>query len=432
MTTTQTGAKQNQQADAEAVFLAPRVVDETALRVFGDRLRELVERAEGARESLSGVSGQSAETIKSLEAMTHTQTRRAREIREALDRAAGVVERLDAARKGAAKEAERLSGFEKRSAGQLAALTEASAGVVERAETARAALDAAVREAEERAKGAGLEKIDAALERLVTATESARTERDALESAMKASAEAVRSAAQAADEARGLREQTDALLSAMRGTILECAEARDSADARLEALRSLVARTTSELESAEARVGSLAAEAAKLEQTAPGAGIDETALMRRIEAQIATHVREQIGEQIETRVGKALARHDRSEPAGAEVSEQLGEVRRSLEMLSGVTLEMAQRAQQAAAPIPAMAPATAGLEMASTPGTELGAAIEPDAEPKPRFERAAPAKPVRVRRASAPPVGASGELGDPARLRTLWAWSEGRGATLGA
>jgi chromosome segregation ATPase len=388
---------QKKAGDATEVFLSPRVVDETAFRAFSDRLRELVDRADRAQASLSGLSGESSEALKSLEAMTHTQTRKAREIREALDRVDATVRKLDEARARAAKEAERIAGHEKRTATELTErvrkLGDAGREIEERAAEASAALDERLARAETGAAALGerLAEATAKLESLEGIEETTAELRALVKDASERES--------ALREVRDFGEQAQALLSAMRGTILECAEARDAADARLERLKAAAAKAN--------------AAAERAENAEPATGeVDIEAIVRSVEQRVLRA--------LESRVEKMIERamEERGAPPETNGNEALAEIQRSIEMLSGVTLGLTQREAEVREELGRLREIPAMDE----PGPRFRLASSEADEPEVPEQRVAP---VRSRRATAAPVGANGELGDAGALRMLWSWTEG-------
>ncbi len=363
MSTTTAPSRETETEPKLEVLLAPRVVDERAFRSLGDRLRELVERAEKAEETLATTAGRGGDLLSSLEAMAHTQTRRAREIRESIEASERRIGAFDAGAMSA----------------MLEEITRAGAAAVENADRARAAVDLSVQVAKREAATI-LEKTgDAA------PASSARTAQDdaALAALVERAENAVRRVQDTAAQLDGLKQQTESLLSAMRSTFLECADARDAADTRLDRLTTLMKKADGAIALAEERVARAEENAGRV--SAPEPDLDP----------IVREVARRVMEAVEGRVATALERaaapaaHDKTS-GDPTVDEALAEIRRSIGLVSNVTEAMRAVERPLAGDIPS-------------------ACAQADA--------------ARARRLAAPPLGASGEMGDPAHTRTLWSWS---------
>ena len=409
---------------ASEIFLSPRVVDEAAFRTFSERLRELVGRADAAQASLDGISGKSLDVLKSLEALTHTQSQRAGELRAALAEVEARITQLEGVRTRVAEDAERITGFEKRSAAQVARLIETGRGVEERAAGARASLLEIVTAAEEqraeletrieRRLTPRLAELEASIGRAESLERDVRAGEKRMRPLVEAGRGAEHDARRTAEELDGLREQTGALLTAMRSTILECADARDAADSRLERLKGLTASAGTVLETLDQR----RRDAEKHSARSPGLPTDLDPVVREIEARVTEAVLARVARagaapatddarvaRLEGRV-EALEAEVRRLRTGAEdgapVERKLADIQAALEMLSEVTLRMTTPARTAGT-IPAI-----GVP-----------------EPGQAHRLEGPDQMTRTRRSTALPTGAAGELGEPGRSVILWSWCEG-------
>lgn len=335
------------------VFLSPRVVDERSYRALADRLRELVSRAGRAEETLVEAAAQGAELLTSLEATAHTQSRRAREIRE----------NVDAAER-------RLAAFDTAEVAERAAeVQRAGDETCARVEAARAALERSMGEAERRAAEIG--EIATTNGDLSAILEQVREREASLTVFVERAENVTRRVRDAAEQVDGLQHQSESLLSAMRATILESAEARDAADARIDRLTTLERRIEAAVTRAEDRF-------AACEQRTEGVTAGDIDL-----DSVAREVEKRVMATLDARETTPRGRRDARAP---EVEEALAEIRRSIELVS----EVSEAAEQLA--------------------------------PKP--VREIPAVGGRARRVAAPPLGASGEFGDPARTLALWSWGE--------
>ena len=365
MSPTTAPERASEQEPKVEVLLAPRVIDERAYRSLGERLRELVERAEKSAGSLSAATGRGGDLLSSLEAQAHTQTRKAREIRESIDAMERRVSVLDPAE------------LEKR----MGELSRAGEAAVRRSEAARAALEESVVEARRRVEeinsfepvsgiGSAL-GLDPAEAKTLVETLAAQTER---------AENAARKVRETASELEGLKDQTNALLTAMRATILECADARDRAESRLDRLTAATRKADAALETAETRASAVEDRAGRLDV----AELDLDPIVREVSRRVMAAV----GARVETEIGRLAAETRAETAAGAD--EALAEIRRS-------------------------------IELASETGEAMRVAARPAAEEIPSAcERA---DEERRRRLASPPFGASGELGDPARTKTVWRWT---------
>ncbi len=240
-------------AEKPEVFLAPRVVDERAFRSLSERLRELVENAQNAEDSLNGAATSGRELLTSLEAQMHTQSRRAREVRTAIENAERRLEKFNET--GAAE-------------------------TLERAQLAQQALSETVTQARSLQNAAPASEL---------VHEAAKRER-ALRELIARAESAFNHTSAAASQIDALRQQTESLLSATRATILECADARDAADARLERLTGLAAKI-------ERRIADVEARAAAIRPPE----IDLDPIVREVAARVMKAV--------ESRLDTAVARH---------------------------------------------------------------------------------------------------------------------------
>lgn len=363
MSTTTAPSRETETEPKLEVLLAPRVVDERAFRSLSERLREMVERAEKAEETLAVTTGRGGELLSSLEAMAHTQTRRAREIRESIE-----------------SSERRIGAFDAKAMSALAEeITRAGAEAVENAERARAAVELSV--------GVARREAAAIIEQTATrAPEPVAETRQAFDDAaltalVERAENAVRRVQDTAGQLDGLKQQTESLLSAMRSTILECAEARDAAEVRLDRLSTLTTKADAAIAMAEARVAQAEESAARVRVPEP----DLDPIVR----EVARRVMEAVDGRVSTALDRAAAP---AETSGNEtVDEALAEIRRSIGLVSDVTDAMRAVERPLAGDIPS-------------------ACAQADA--------------ARARRLAAPPLGASGEMGDPAQTRTLWSWSQ--------
>jgi len=366
MSTTTAHSRETETEPKLEVLLAPRVVDERAFRSLSERLREMVERAEKAEETLAVTTGRGGELLSSLEAMAHTQTRRAREIRESIE-----------------SSERRIGAFDAKAMSALAEeITRAGAEAVENAERARAAVELSV--------GVARREAAAIIEQTATrAPEPVAETRQAFDDAaltalVERAENAVRRVQDTAGQLDGLKQQTESLLSAMRSTILECAEARDAAEARLDRLSTLTTKADAAIAMAEARVAQAEESAARVRVPEP----DLDPIVR----EVARRVMEAVDGRVATALERAAAPPAPAETSGNEtVDEALAEIRRSIGLVSDVTDAMRAVERPLAGDIPS-------------------ACAQADA--------------ARARRLAAPPLGASGEMGDPAQTRTLWSWSQ--------
>jgi len=364
MSPTTAPERASEQEPKVEVLLAPRVIDERAYRSLGERLRELVERAEKTEGALGSATGRGGDLLSSLEAMAHTQTRRAREIRESID----AMERRVGALDPSVVEA------------RMVEISRTGDEAVKRALAARAALEESVVEARRRVEEInsfeptttlGLDPAEAKslAEALATHTERAEN--------------AARKVRETAAELEGLKDQTNALLTAMRATILECADARDRAESRLDRLTSATRKAEAALESVEARASAAEDRAGRLDV----AELDLDPIVREVSRRVMAAV----GARVETELGRlAAAPAEQAADTAAGADEALAEIRRSIELASETSEAMRVAARPAAEEIPS-------------------ACERVDEE--------------RRRRLASPPFGASGELGDPARTKTVWRWT---------
>jgi len=418
-TTTTAPAATTEERDESAgeVFLAPRVVDERAFRAFSERLRELVGRASETRESLDGVSGRGAEVLASLEAAAHTQAERAREIARLLEDAEKRIAELEQVRVSVGRDADRIKGFEQHAAQQLAQLTEAAESVVARATEARESLESSLAEARERAEeaeavyservGPRLDHLDGTLARVEQAAEDADSRTEALRAALQGAENARPELSEHARQLDGLREQSRSLLSAMRATILECAEARDAADARLERLSGLAKNAGTVLDTVEQR---LRRAEERAERITPG-DLDLDPIVK----EVADRVMRALDSRIETAAARVADSRTSVTPARTDYDDRLEEIGHALEMLSSIALAQS-------------APATPGERPRVIPAASPDAPSASHASPPLRFRLQAPA---RSRRVAVMPEGAAGEYGPvsggASGAVTLWGWTEHAG-----
>ena len=471
------------------VFLAPRVVDEAAFYAFSERLRELVDRADAAQASLGGVTGQGAEVLTSLEAVAHTQQKKSAETLAMLADIEKRLKELKALRATVAAEAEKIQSFEQRSAASLAALTEAGATVTGRAEEAGSALRSVIEDADAKTDELRgqvsmliqprLEGLEDKLAKLGSLTSEAARAEDEFRSLVERSAEETQQIKDAEKELDGLRHQTDALLSAMRSTILECAEARDSADARFERLKGLtesagtvLATVESRVKQAEKRAGKIGpaerdlepviadlerrvmssvkqtigaqvrdAAAALTPEPAEAPVFDEAELEARVIAVVKAHVNETVQNAVAAAIDAAPAP---SAPAALPpaIAERIAALEVRLDATDGAVMRTSlELTQRAAAPAAAAAPSVeqrleeiqTAIEMLSgithtLTATPVSAAadIAPAETPRePVFEFVTEPTPVRTRRVVALPTGAPSGPGETPAFITLWSWTEG-------